>query len=82
MSRTAASPPPAPRSPSHRSSPAPIRRSTGVASTPASLDRAGFDQAGAHRQYGTPQQVGNGTVRTYIVTDQKNGVVRSRWAWR
>ena len=48
--------------------------STGVASnTTASLDRAGFDQAGAHRQYGTPQKVGNGTVRTYIVTDQKNG---------
>lgn len=38
----------------------------------ASLDRAGFDQAGAHRQYGTPVKVGNGTVRTYIVTDQKN----------
>ena len=48
--------------------------STGVASsTTASLDRAGFDQAGAHRQYGAAQQVGNGTVRTYIVTDQKNG---------
>jgi hypothetical protein len=47
--------------------------STSVASsTSASLDRAGFDQAGAHRQYGTPQRVGNGTVRTYIVTDQKN----------
>jgi hypothetical protein len=48
--------------------------STGVASsTSASLDRAGFDQAGAHRQYGTPQRVGNGTVRTYIVRDQKYG---------
>jgi len=48
--------------------------STGVTSnTSASLDRAGFDQAGAHRQYGAAQQVGNGTVRTYIVTDQKNG---------
>ena len=48
--------------------------STGVvSSTSASLDRAGFDQAGAHRQYGTPQRVGNGTVRTYVVTDQKNG---------
>ena len=47
--------------------------STGVASnTSASLDRAGFDQAGAHRQYGAPQKVGNGTVRTYIVKDQKN----------
>src|SRR5678815_1537824 len=48
--------------------------STGVASSPgASLDRAGFDEAGAHRQYGTPQRVGNGTVRTYIVRDEKNG---------
>jgi len=46
--------------------------STNVASTGASLDRAGFDQAGAHRQYGTPQKVGNGTVRTYVVLDQKN----------
>ena len=48
--------------------------STGVGSnTTASLDRAGYDQAGAHRQYGAAQTVGNGTVRTYIVTDQKNG---------
>lgn len=48
--------------------------STGVtANTAASLDRAGFDQAGAHRQYGAPQRVGNGTVRTYIVADQRNG---------
>ncbi len=46
--------------------------STGIQSAAATLDRAGFDQAGAHRQYGTPQQVGNGTVRTYIVMDQKN----------
>ena len=46
--------------------------STSVASSAgASLDRAGYDQAGAHRQYGTPQRVGNGTVRTYIVRDQK-----------
>ena len=35
--------------------------------------RAGFDQAGAHRQYGTPQKLGNGMVRTYVVLDQKNG---------
>ena len=35
--------------------------------------RAGYDQAGAHRQYGVPQKVGNGTVRTYVVLDQKNG---------
>lgn len=36
-------------------------------------DRAGYDQAGAHRQYGTPVKVGNGTVRTYVVLDAKNG---------
>src|SRR5829696_3460860 len=47
--------------------------STGIQSTAAALDRAGFDQAGAHRQYGTPQRVGSGTVRTYIVMEQKNG---------
>ena len=47
--------------------------STGIQATAAALDRAGFDQAGAHRQYGTSQKVGNGTVRTYIVMDQKNG---------
>lgn len=39
----------------------------------ASLDRAGFDQAGAHRQYGTPARLGNGMIRTYVVLDQKNG---------
>jgi hypothetical protein len=38
----------------------------------ASLDRAGFDVAGAHRQYGTPLKVGNGTIRTYVVLDRKN----------
>jgi hypothetical protein len=36
------------------------------------LDRAGFDQAGTHRQYGVPVHVGNGTVRTYVVLDEKN----------
>jgi hypothetical protein len=48
---------------------------TGAIKSPgaASLDRAGFDQAGAHRQYGTPVKVGNGMVRTYIVTDAKQG---------
>jgi hypothetical protein len=51
---------------------------TGVAAGPKnpsgpSLDRAGFEQAGTHRQYGTPVKVGNGTVRTYIVVDEKQG---------
>ncbi|MDB4883671.1 MAG: hypothetical protein JWL95_2437 [Gemmatimonadetes bacterium] len=43
------------------------------APTTASLDRAGFDLAGTHRQYGAPIRVGNGTVRTYVVLDQKQG---------
>jgi hypothetical protein len=48
---------------------------TGGVKSPAaaSLDRAGYDQAGAHRQYGTPVKVGNGIVRTYIVSDAKQG---------
>lgn len=55
--------------------------STGVKSAAAALDRAGFDQAGAHRQYGVPQQVGNGTVRTYIVKDEKNAGRPLEEAW-
>jgi hypothetical protein len=50
--------------------------STGVAlNVPVgpATDRAGVDQAGTHRQYGTPVKVGNGIVRTYIVMDQKQG---------
>jgi hypothetical protein len=46
--------------------------SSSVSATGASLDRAGYDQAGTHRQYGTPVQVGSGTVRTYVVIDEKN----------
>jgi hypothetical protein len=38
----------------------------------ATLDRAGFDRAGTHRQYGTPTKLGNGMVRTYVVLDQKD----------
>jgi len=45
--------------------------SGGLKPASASLDRAGFDQAGTHRQYGTLVKVGNGTVRTYIVVDEK-----------
>ena len=53
----------------------PTANSASRAASPsgASLDRAGFDQAGAHRQYGTPAKLGNGTIRTYVVLDQKNG---------
>lgn len=39
----------------------------------ASAARAGFDQPGTHRQYGPAVKVGNGTVRTYIVLDEKSG---------
>ncbi|MFL5617454.1 MAG: DUF5602 domain-containing protein [Gemmatimonadaceae bacterium] len=42
------------------------------AATDASLDRAGYDVAGTHRQYGTPFTLGNGIVRTYVVLDDGN----------
>ena len=45
---------------------------TASKATAASLDRAGFDAAGSHRQYGTPQKVGNGMIRTYVVLDEKD----------
>lgn len=38
-----------------------------------SLARAGYDQAGVHRQYGPPVKVGNGMARTYVVVDSKDG---------
>jgi hypothetical protein len=38
-----------------------------------SLARAGYDQAGVHRQYGPPAKLGNGTARAYVVVDSKNG---------
>ena len=42
----------------------------------ATISAASASQAadpGVHRQYGTPQKIGNGTVRTYVVLDQKRG---------
>ena len=39
----------------------------------ATLDRAGHDQPGTHRQYGAEVKIGNGTVRTYVVLDEKQG---------
>jgi len=30
-------------------------------------NRAGFTDAGVHRQYGTPQKLGHGMIRTYVV---------------
>jgi hypothetical protein len=41
----------------------------------ASYDRAGYDQAGAHREYGSPVRVGVGRARTYVVLDEKSGGV-------
>ncbi|HKO16777.1 MAG TPA: DUF5602 domain-containing protein [Gemmatimonadaceae bacterium] len=42
---------------------------------PASLstfNRAGYDQPGAHRQYGVPRKVGDGMARAYVVRDEKS----------
>lgn len=38
-----------------------------------SLARAGYDQAGAHRQYGPAIKVGDGMARSYVVVDSKQG---------
>ena len=35
------------------------------------LDRAGYDVPGMHRQYGVPQKLGNGMARTYVVLNAK-----------
>jgi hypothetical protein len=37
-----------------------------------SADRAGYDEPGVHRQYGTPIKLGDGMARTYVVIDQKS----------
>ncbi len=42
-------------------------------SVSSSVSGIGIHQPGVHRQYGKPVKVGNGTVRTYVVIDQKNG---------
>ncbi|HET8654984.1 MAG TPA: DUF5602 domain-containing protein [Longimicrobiaceae bacterium] len=41
------------------------------ASAPAP-NRAGYEQPGVHRQYGTPQKIGDGMARTYVVLDVKS----------
>src|SRR5215218_8956537 len=48
--------------------------STAVSGAPsdASLNRAGFNEAAAHRQYGTPAKLGNGTIRIYVGLEEKN----------
>lgn len=43
-----------------------------LATSPAA-DRAGYDQPGVHRQYGTPVRVGDGMARTYVVLDARSG---------
>jgi hypothetical protein len=50
---------------------APTLSSPDAASAVPSANRAGYDQAGMHRQYGTPVKVGNGTARTYVVLNAK-----------
>jgi hypothetical protein len=47
--------------------------STSSSAGAADYSRAGYDQAGAHRQYGVPVSVGQGRARTYVVLDEKNG---------
>jgi hypothetical protein len=49
------------------SDPAPLTAPGGA----ARADAAG--EAGVHRQYGAPVQLGNGRARTYVVLDQKAG---------
>lgn len=44
----------------------------GAPSASPSLDRAGYDVAGMHRQYGTPTKVGDGMARSYVVIDEKS----------
>ena len=46
---------------------------SGIKATDVALARAGYDQPGMHRQYGTPVKLGNGMARTYVVLDGKAG---------
>jgi hypothetical protein len=39
----------------------------------AAYARAGYNEPGMHRQYGTPIKLGNGMARTYVVLDAKSG---------
>lgn len=51
---------------------APTAPSTDAAISP-SMDRAGYDVPGMHRQYGAPHKIGNGMARTYVVLNAKAG---------
>ena len=42
-------------------------------STGPTFNRAGYDEPGMHRQYGAPEKLGNGKVRTYVVLNAKEG---------
>ena len=43
------------------------------ADSTVSVAAANTVTSGEHRQYGVPQKVGNGTVRTYVVLDENDG---------
>lgn len=47
--------------------------STALPAGDAIANRAGYETAGAHRQYGVPVTIGGGKVRTYVVLDGKQG---------
>ena len=51
---------------------APDRAGPDVLTGPA-YARAGYDQPGVHRQYGTPVKVGDGMAPAYVVIDQQSG---------
>lgn len=46
---------------------------TSMSPKPAKLAADRAADATVHRQYGTPQRLGNGTVRTYVVLDERDG---------
>lgn len=51
----------------------PTAADASVSATTSAASASQAADAGVHRQYGTPQKIGNGMVRTYVVLDQKNG---------
>lgn len=50
----------------------PVPTSSADRNAQLSLARAGYDQPGAHCQYGPPTKVGNGMARAYVVVDDKD----------
>lgn len=53
----------------------PTAADAAVSATISSVSASQAARPGVHLQYGTPQKIGNGQVRTYIVLDQKNAGV-------